>query len=388
VVDCNWQNLIFIELWIRQNMKEKIFLKRGPRVGKAPSSSSSSLFQFRNLVKFGIILLFWIAFIPLLWHQKTKNTEDKSTAKVVKEIPKTQAPAASVEEKAVPRETLPTAPVVTESTLPAQPEEKPGTPPPGATVGQPREPVGGRSEDQGKPPIGPVPESRPALPVPGSLTAAPGLSGEASAQKPAGLSQAAGVSKPKAVAAAPAAKPKPGETAASAAKPKPGTTAGAGSTAAGAKPLPPKTQQARAATDPTKVASPKPPASIASNDRRPTSAVPPAKPIAAGTPATAPGTPPAPSADKVKDSISGVNWVYVVHLGSFQNASQAQELQKKLQKKGYAVVVKSQQNLQKGRVHNVELKGMRDAGEAKDKLNKLQSEEQVNGVLLKVAEGR
>ncbi len=51
------------------------------------------------------------------------------------------------------------------------------------------------------------------------------------------------------------------------------------------------------------------------------------------------------------------------------------------------MVVKSQQNLQKGRVHNVELKGMRDAGEAKDKLNKLQSEEQVNGVLLKVTEG-
>lgn len=382
-------------------MKEKIFLKRGPRVGKAPSSSSSSLFHFRNLVKFGIILLFWIAFIPLLWHHKTKSTEDKSTAKVVKEIPKTQAPAASVEDKTIPRETLPTSPVVIESTLPAQPEEKPlSTTPPAATAGQPREPSGGRSEDQAKPPIGPVPETRPAPPVPGSLTAVPGLSGEASVQKPAGLSQAAGASKPKPVAAAPAAKPKPGETAASgvkpkpdasrggADKPKPGTTAGAGSTAAGAKPVAPKTQQARVATDPTKVASPKPPASVASNDPRPTSAIPPAKPVATGTPAAASGTPPAPSADKAEVQTPAVSWVYVVRLGSFENASQAQELQKKLQKKGYAVVVKSQQNLQKGRVHNVELKGMRDAGEAKDKLNKLQSEEQVNGVLLKVTEGR
>jgi cell division septation protein DedD len=85
---------------------------------------------------------------------------------------------------------------------------------------------------------------------------------------------------------------------------------------------------------------------------------------------------------------SGINWVYIVRLGSFQNPAQAQELQKRLQQKGYAVAVKSGQSLQKGKVYHLDLKALRDAAAAKAQLDKLQKEEKVNPVLLKVAETR
>jgi len=89
-------------------MKQKIFLKKSSRLGKTASSSASSLFSFRNVFKFVIIILFWVAFIPLLWHQKTKNAEDKPpNAKVVKEVPKSPAPAAPGESSSAAPETAP-----------------------------------------------------------------------------------------------------------------------------------------------------------------------------------------------------------------------------------------------------------------------------------------
>jgi hypothetical protein len=403
-------------------MKEKIFLKKSSRPGK---SLPTSFFQFRNLFKFGIILLFWIAFIPLLWHQKTKNADDKvAPAKVMKEMPKGHAPASNVEGGAQPGEAVPQVPPVTDKAAVPHPGEKAEVAKAtGATSGQERGPQEVRREDAAKPPIGPVPEVRPMPAAGGAPTVTREPAGEAPVERPTTLSKELlpdktkpGLStkpdeKPKpAGSAVPGEKPKPGPGLASvdkpkpgaatvpAEKPKPGAGAGSGATTgttaapATAKVTSPKTQQPQAATAPTKPSTQTPPTTATSGDRPKTPATmaskPPTPASPSVTPQAAPGTPPSAAADKAKEPPGGINWVYIVRLGSFQNPTQAQELQKQLQQKGYAVAVKSHQNLQKGKVYHVDLKAVRDAAAAKAQMDKLQKEEKVNPVLLKVTETR
>jgi cell division septation protein DedD len=390
-------------------MKQKIFLKKGSRVGKTSSTSGSSLFSFRNVFKFVVIILFWAAFIPLLWHQKTKNAEDKATgAKVVKEVPKSPQPAASGE-SSTPPAASPVQPAVTvPAAVPPPPAAKvdpakaePAKAEPAkVTASEPpptNEPVAGRAQDQAKPPLMPVPEAKPAAPSLGSTPVAQGVSGVVSAQKPGEVLQGVAAAKPvTGTGSTPAGSIKPGDKIAAGAKSKP--LAGSGSpdktkpvVGSGAspevptaKPTDPGAEQPKKATDQTRVTKQKAPVKIARADGRPPAAAAAAKPAAPSAPATTPPPAPSPPADKPKESLQEANWVYIVHLGSFQNPSQAQELQKRLQKKGYAAVVKSQLNLQKGKVYNVELTSVQDAAEARTKMNKLQAEEQLNPVLLKV----
>jgi hypothetical protein len=393
-------------------MKEKIFLKKNSRNGKSPSSPSS-FFQIRNLLKFGIILLFWIAFIPLLWHQKTKNADDKSTnAKVVKEIPKSSVPASNVDSGAPPKETAPAPSPFSEKPIAPQSGDKAEAPAAtGGSVIPPREPLAARSEDESKPPIGPVPDIRTGTPATATPTGARGAAGEASVDRPAARTQqpspdkskpggttlSTDKSKPGGNAipgekhktgedAASVGKMKPGATGVPSDKPKPAATTGTGVSPTASKPATTKEQQPQSATTLTKETPQKPPTTAAPADRTKTPATTASKPPGPGAPSTTPNTPPAPAADKTKEPSGGVNWVYILRLGTFQNSTQAQELQKKLQQKGYAVAVKSSQNLQKGKVYHVDLKGMRDAAQAKAQLDKLQKEEQVTPVLLKVAE--
>lgn len=393
-------------------MKEKIFLKKSSRNGKSPSSPSS-FFQIRNLLKFGIILLFWIAFIPLLWHQKTKNADDKSTnAKVVKEIPKSSAPASNVDSGAAPKETAPIPSSLSEKPNAPQLGDKAATPAAtGGSVMPPREPLAARSEDESKPPIGPVPEVRTGAPATATPAGARGAAGEASVDRPAARTQQPPPDKSKPGGntlstdkakpggnAVPGEKHKTGEDVASVGKmkpgatgvptdqPKPGGTAGAGVSPTASKPATAKEQQPQSATAPTKQPAQKPPTTAAPADRTNTPTTTASKPPAPGATSTTPNTPPAPAADKTKEPSSGVNWVYILRLGTFQDSLQAQELQKKLQQKGYAVAVKNSQNLQKGKVYHVDLKGMRDAAQAKAQLDKLQKEEKVTPILLKVSE--
>jgi hypothetical protein len=395
-------------------MREKIFLKKSSRPSK---STPSSFFQFRNLFKFGIILLFWIAFIPLLWHQKTKNAEDKTApAKVMKEMPKSPVPASSVEGEAQPREAVPPAPPLTDKVAVPQPSEKAeplkAT---GTMSGQAREPQGARREDEAKPPIGPVPEVRPMPPATGVPAASQEAAAEAPAARPTALSKELAPDKTKpggsamstekskpAGGAIPGEKAKPGTGLASVEKAKPGaataTLAGSGAGAGTAvsptasKPSTPKGQQPQAAISPAKPSAQPPPttATAANRTKTPTNIAskPPTPASPSATPQATPASPSAPAADKAKQLSGGINWVYIVRLGPFQNPTQAQELQKKLQQKGYAVAVKSGQSLQKGKVYHVDLKGVSDAAAAKAQLDKLQKEEQVTPVLLKVAETR
>jgi hypothetical protein len=415
----------------RQDMREKIFLKKGSRTNKSPSSPSS-FFQFRNLFKFGIILLFWIAFIPLLWHQKNKSADDKSTPpKVVKEIPKTSVPAGNADGGAPARDTgsaaspvgdKPVAPQPAPQATP-QPTPKAETPPAtGASPASSAGPMGGRYEDAGKPPIGPVPEVRPPAPAATTTTVTREPVGQAAGKRPA-VGDTVGSSpdkpgtgvtsvtrektkpvervplaeKPKSAGTgAPVDKPKPGVTAgASVDKPKPGAATGASTASPAPKTASPKEQQPRATTPLTKLPAQPPPTATAPGDRSKPPATDRPKTATTTTPKPAPsaavsgaqGTPPSPPADKPTESSAAINWLYILRLGSFNNPSQAQELQKKLQQKGYAVAVKKHQNLQKGQVYHVDLK-TRDGAEAKAQLDKLQREEKVNPVLLKVAETR
>jgi hypothetical protein len=375
-------------------MKQKIFLKKGSRMGKTSSTSGSSLFSFRNVFKFVVIILFWAAFIPLLWHQKTKNTEDKPTnAKVVKEVPKSPPPVASGESSSTPPGTPAVEPKVTvPAAVPPPPVDKVE---PAKVVGsmpsQTNESVAARPEDQAKPPIMPVPEAKPAAPSLGSTPVAQGVSGAVSGHKPGEVVQGVAAAKPATgTGTAPAGSIKPGDKIAAGAKPK----AAAGSSSPDktkpvigsdvssgvsvSKPTDPRAEQ------PKKITKQKAPVTIARANGRPPTAAAPTKPAAPSAPAAAPPATVSPPADKPKESLQEANWVYIVHLGSFQNPSQAQELQKRLQKKGYAAVVKSQLNLQKGKIYNVELSSVQDAAEARTKMNKLQTEEQLNPVLLKV----
>lgn len=219
---------------------------------------------------------------------------------------------------------------------------------------------------------------------------AQGVSGMVSGHKPGEAVQGVAAAKPvTGPGTAPAGSIKPGEKIVAGTKPKSATGggsldktkaaggSGAGAGVSAAKPTDPGAEQA-------KVTKQKTPVKIARSNGRPTAAAAPNKPPAPSVPATAPPTTPSPPADKPKEPLQEANWVYIVHLGSFQNPSQAQELQKRLQKKGYAAVVKSQLNLQKGKIYNVELTSVQDAAEARTKMNKLQAEEQLNPVLLKV----
>ena len=97
---------------------------------------------------------------------------------------------------------------------------------------------------------------------------------------------------------------------------------------------------------------------------------------------------PAARPEKPAESGHEINWSYIVRLGAFPDAANAQSLQRKLQEKGYPVVMKTSTNLQKGKSYVVELKPVREAEQAKVQMDKLQKEENLKPFLLKVSETR
>jgi cell division septation protein DedD len=353
-------------------MKEKIFLKKTPQGGKGPSLPSPFV-RFGTLFKLGIALLVWIAIIPLLWHRNTKTTDDKGTAGknvVVKGIPKAPATAPNVDLNSQPRDVLPSSPPGTEKPPGTQEaERKEATSPGGAGLNPAAEPAPGAAPVTAKPVI---PEG---LAKKEMTPGAPFVGGPIPSDNPPPMAtageQAAG----------------PGKQLATT-KPKvPGTEVKPGATAV---PTPQgmKPEQAQAAGHTqSKVQPPKPPGTLPDNRSLGASgsATKPAAPSVAGIP---PGGQPVARPDKPKESPGAISWVYIVRLGAFQHSENAQELHKKLQQKGYPVVVKTGQNLQKGTLYYVELKPIRDQAEAKSQASRLQREENASPLLLKVTETR
>jgi cell division septation protein DedD len=258
----------------------------------------------------GLIVMVWIALIPLIWYQCSKTPDPKQAAAkkgLLKGVPRTAPTGAVPDLSAPPRDTLPATPPAAEKPVPpAEGEKRAETLTPGAQALL-REPVPGTAVTQEKTAAPPAAEKREEFSAPPEAVPPPA----APPVKPA-IPAAA---KPE-HAAAPAAAP----TASSVLKP----------------------------------------------------------PSPAGQTAT--------PADKPKPGTGNLSWVYIIRLGAFQNAANAQELQKRLQQKGYPVVIKKYEHVQKGSLYLVDLKPMRDAQEARGQLDRLQKEENVTPLLLKVAE--
>jgi hypothetical protein len=348
-------------------MKEKIFLKKSSQGAKGPSMPSSFL-RFGTVLKFGIVLLVWIAIIPLLWHQKTKTVDDKGAGGknvVVKEIPKAPPASPSVEQTAPPRDVLPDSPAVAVKPTPAvEPEKREVTLPGPAPSNPPREAVPAATPVTG-------PSGKP-VDLEKSVTAPPATA--APAAKP--VTAALPGERHMAVDQEPPA-PKPKAPVADAKLPQQSPP----------KPQGMKPEQTPGRQTQAKVQPPPAPSGLPDNRRpgAPATAAKSTTPAVAGVP---PGAPLGAQPDNPKAPESGVNWVYIVRLGAFQNSASAQELQKKLQQKGYPVVVKSGHNLQKGTTFYVELKPMRDQAQARGQADRLQKEENTSPMLIKVAETR
>jgi cell division septation protein DedD len=341
-------------------MKEKIFLRKTPKAPKGPSAPSpSSSSKVRTIFKFAIIGLVWIAIIPILWHHRNKGPEQKGPGSknilLKEEIPRSTPSAEVAETKPQGTETLPAA--VPPAAKPAVPQDSPVKPgaPTGGAESAAAKPVTAAPASQGKPVI----SGEPARPVAGT----------------------APVGKPAAVAA-PGAAPAgtAGEQAATAVQ-----TGGAGSVPAG---------QPAPKPEPVKAAGKPPGASPETG--RPVKPATPADKVSqqaavktAPTPAAGPSAAqPAARSDKPAEAGRDINWHYIVRLGAFPDAANAQSLQRKLQEKGYPVVLKTSQNLQKGKSYVVELKPVREADQAKAQMDKLQKEENLKPFLLKVSETR
>ena len=350
-------------------MKEKIFLKKTPKAPKSPSSPSpSASSKVRTIFKFAIIALVWIAIIPILWHHRNKGPEQKGPGSknilLKEEIPRS-APSSELAETAPQKtETQPPAlPAGGKTGLPQDSPVKQGVPTSGvespagkpvAAAPAPHE-KSAISGEPGKPAGGIAPAAQPgSATVPGAAPA--GIAKEQAATAPLSGSAApapAGQPAPKAEAVKPEGKP-------------PGASPEAGRPVKPATPADKVSQQAAVKTKPA-------PTAITSSN------IPAAGPSAAQ---------PAARPEKPAESGREINWSYIVRLGAFPDAANAQSLQRKLQEKGYPVVMKTSENLQKGKSYVVELKPVREAEQAKAQMDKLQKEENLQPFLLKVSETR
>jgi|GEM_PF-3930373 len=350
-------------------MKEKIFLKKTPKALKGPSSPSpSASSKVRTIFKFAIIALVWIAIIPILWHHRNKGPEQKGPGSknilLKEEIPRS-APSSELAETAPQgTETLPAAlPAGAKTGLPQDSPMKQGLPTSG--VESPAgKPVAATPAPQEKPAISGEPGKPGGVPTPAAKPGAGAVPGPGTA----GIAkeQAATTPSPGGPASAPAGQPAPK---AEAMKQEGKPSAVSPETSRPAKPATPAdkvSQQAALKTVP------------------PTTAA-----TSKNIPATSPSAAqPAARPEKPAESGREINWSYIVRLGAFPDAANAQGLQRKLQEKGYPVVMKTSQNLQKGKSYVVELKPVREAEQAKAQMDKLQKEENLQPFLLKVSETR
>jgi cell division septation protein DedD len=102
----------------------------------------------------------------------------------------------------------------------------------------------------------------------------------------------------------------------------------------------------------------------------------PAKPAAVSSGAPAAHAPQKPAAAGAQQ--------YVVQVGCFKDAKNADELQKKLQKMGYPVVAKSQQHPSLGMLHVLQLVPVSDGAEAAKLMERVKKEASVQPILLRL----
>jgi cell division protein FtsN len=94
-----------------------------------------------------------------------------------------------------------------------------------------------------------------------------------------------------------------------------------------------------------------------------------------------------PSKPESKPVGGRFRWVYIVQVGSFLEKENAEGVRKKLENKGYSSVVKPFNHPSKGSIYVVQLVPVEDSKEASSLLTRIESEEKLKPLIIKVPAG-
>lgn len=94
-----------------------------------------------------------------------------------------------------------------------------------------------------------------------------------------------------------------------------------------------------------------------------------------------------PSKQESKQAGGRSRWAYIVQVGSFLDKENAEGVRKKLEKKGYTSVVKPFNHPSKGSIYVVQLSPVEDGKEASSLLTRIEGEEKLKPLIIKVPAG-
>lgn len=87
------------------------------------------------------------------------------------------------------------------------------------------------------------------------------------------------------------------------------------------------------------------------------------------------------------DSSRRRRWAYIVQVGSFLERDNAESVRQRLEKKGYSAVVKPFSHQTRGNIYVVQLSPVEDSAEASSLLNRIESEEKLKPLVIKIPSG-
>ncbi len=94
-----------------------------------------------------------------------------------------------------------------------------------------------------------------------------------------------------------------------------------------------------------------------------------------------------PSKQESRQAAGRSRWAYIVQVGSFLDKENAEGVRKKLEKKGYNSVVKPFNHPSKGSIYVVQLSPVEDGKEASSLLTRIEGEEKLKPLIIKVPAG-
>ena len=80
--------------------------------------------------------------------------------------------------------------------------------------------------------------------------------------------------------------------------------------------------------------------------------------------------------------------MFAVQLGSFKDRQNAEEMQQKLQKKGYPVILKPYNHPKLGAMYVVQLEAVQDESKASTQMVQIRNEEKVKPFIVRVPPGQ
>jgi cell division protein FtsN len=91
--------------------------------------------------------------------------------------------------------------------------------------------------------------------------------------------------------------------------------------------------------------------------------------------------------EQKKKMVSGGKTLFAVQVGSFKDKHNADEIRDSLQKKGYAVVMKTRQDAKLGEIYVVQLKPVGNKGAASTQMEQVKNEQKVQPMIIEVSGG-